>query len=257
MGGSIAVTWRKLDGTVVKMSRWTNVLPWALTNLGLITDDEKHVDAYLKSWFEMKDDWDANKDAKQFKLPMTDSYFPYFLLAPDGYGLVVVDQVNKVILHSQGYTSIGDVIQSSVLLDVVQEKKDGQIDIDEDSDAARFFALLEAGKVTGREWWGDGDGKKEILPETRTSKEIVEDIKRDYNNKTRQLGFGSWIVDMSPYKVERFAEYDFQAAQAMYNRVKELGFVLTPEDEVGWVKWLSRLDSESAEDEDGDDETIP
>jgi hypothetical protein len=71
MGGSIAVTVRKQNGRVVKMLRWTNALPYWLTNLRLTHDDDCLLDEYIADWSLMGLDYEKHKDDRQFEFPMT------------------------------------------------------------------------------------------------------------------------------------------------------------------------------------------
>jgi len=103
MGGTIAWTTRLPDGAELRMHRWTNAMPWAVVNLGLLNLEERHLDAMHSQWKEMRADYEAHKDDGEYEFHMTSAYFPGGGLAPAGYGLLVIDCKTRTILHSQGY----------------------------------------------------------------------------------------------------------------------------------------------------------
>lgn len=226
MGGSIAVTLRLPDGTEHRMCRWTNILPWALTNIGMIESKPEHVTAFMKQWLEMKSDWEKSQaDGTKPEHAMTSFYAPYPFLAPEGYGLVVIDMVNKVILHSQNYTSVGTIFSQCFHGDPEEEKSDP------DSDTNRFKALFDAGKITEFRQWGRSKPTESPIPKMTAEAAITS-----YGKSGGRAG--DFIVNMSPYKVERFMEHDYKGSIQMKARVEELGFVLSPEEEALWNEWF-------------------
>ena len=65
----------------------------------------------------MKKDWEQHKDDEKFEYPMTLCYTPYpAFLAPEGYGLVVVDMQKDTILSCQGYTSFGNIHVAGMIM---------------------------------------------------------------------------------------------------------------------------------------------
>src|SRR3989344_333452 len=112
MGGSIGITVREENGKEHRMCRWTNTLPWLITNIRLLNKDPAHIGGYLQRWDEMVEDFKKHSGDKKFEYPMTPVYAPYPFLAPHGYGLVVVDLQQNHILTSQGYTELGSIYSS-------------------------------------------------------------------------------------------------------------------------------------------------
>lgn len=88
MGGSVSVTIREPNGQEHRMLRWTNSMPWAINSVRMLSEkpDPAHLAQYLKN----RNEWDEEGH-----------------LAPDGYGLVVVDFVTHTLLSHQGYTTFG------------------------------------------------------------------------------------------------------------------------------------------------------
>ena len=227
MGGSISITLREPDGTEHRMLRWTNSMPFGITNLGILTDDQKHMEAYLDSWVSMKDDWEANGPKGPFEHNMTEAYFPSRGLAPYGYGLVVIDMVNKVILSSQGYTSIGLMNCAGIGLELLG----GQIaleDLDPHSDALRFQQLFEAGRIKSILGWADGKPYEMAVPPEMKFEDLLSECvdRRDWTH---------FEIDMSPYTVEDLGE-GAEALKAMLKRVEELGFDLSDEERATWAE---------------------
>jgi len=228
MGGTVAVTLRKPDGTEYRMDRWTNSMPWGITNLKMLQHDMTHVDAYLEQWLEMKADYDKNNDSANFELNMTDCYFPSEGLAPCGYGLVVVDTVNNAILSMQGYTNFESICAASVGLDIPRGIGDP------DSSYECFKEFLEAGKVTGmmtRQSFDNAteDGMGDVyVPVDLTMDEIVAEITGDKRD------IYDFRIDLKPFTYEEFDEYEPNALKAMRARILELGFELSDSENKVW-----------------------
>ena len=88
MGGSVSVTVRKEDGTVVPMCRWTNPLPYWIKSKGFLTNPTKHMEKFIEYGKDSAYNYEGAK------------------VAPTGYGLVVIDLKDKKILTHQDYTSL-------------------------------------------------------------------------------------------------------------------------------------------------------
>jgi len=243
MGGTVAVTLRKPDGTEYRMSRWTNSMPWGITNLKLLQHNMTHVDAYLEQWLGMKEDYEKNKDSGEFEFDMTDCYFPSAGLAPDGYGLVVVDMVNNVILDMQGYTSFDSICAASVGLDVPHNMDD------EDSSYQCFKALLEAGHVTGmmtRDSFDAATDKADgnrYIPVDMTMDEIVAEITGDKRD------IFDFKIDLKPFTYERFEEYEPTELIRYRKRLRELGFKFTREEKASWDECIREAKEEYGDEE--------
>lgn len=111
MGGKVGIIIKNLSNKQIAMSRWTNVLPDFFSDaslfVGSIPEQKKWNRNFLKMWREMKKDYEENKETGNFKLPMTETYFPHEGNIPTGYGLVAVDMLKKKIYSSQDYCYIG------------------------------------------------------------------------------------------------------------------------------------------------------
>lgn len=230
MGGTISVTLRKKNGDEYRMSRWTNSMPWGIGNVNMLRGNEEHINKYLNQWFEMKEDYEANKDSGNFEYNMTDAYFPSAGLVPDGYGLVVVDHVNKVILDLQGYTSFDYIGASSIGLELpIEPSEDYKITVPEDGDTVRFKEFLDAGLVKGvvtRDSYDKGLEYESI--DGLSFEDIIHSI---MNNKPRIFSF---ILDLDGWEYEKFEECDPNEIIRYKNRLIELGFDLSDEENKMW-----------------------
>lgn len=224
MGGSVGVTIRLPDSVEHRMCRWTNVLPWALTNLRFIQEDPAHLAEYLEQWLSMKADWEENRATGKFRHNMTDVYAPYARLAPCEYGLVVVDMVNKVIVHSQEYTSIGTISPATMA---------GEDPDDDDSTFNRLKALMEAGRASTFLGYKRSAPRHPVPSPWPTAEAVLENLEEG----DRSCLDGAFVIDMSPYKVERFPRNP-EGMMALRQRVLDLGFVLTEEEEAEWRDWV-------------------
>ena len=210
MGGTIAMTIREPDGTEHRMARWTNPIPDFINNLGFINKDPEHLAKYQSQWMGMRKDWldhiatctnMTHGDCK-FLYPMTPCYAPTSELAPDGYGLIVIDMQKDVIISCQGYCAIGNFLLGKY------------ISGNEEWEWAQN--LLDAGKILSVE----SMGKPVKVP------------KKINNLKKKQFTL-TLKVDLSPFKVIKVSEGDYKALKL---EVLKLGFTLSPEEEQLWDK---------------------
>jgi hypothetical protein len=252
MGGSVSITLRLADGAEYRMLRSTNIMPFYLTNAQFYNEDPAFIERFLKGWNEMVFDYEQHKEDGQYEFNMTRSYTEFCHgLVPDEYGLVVVDCVNHVILSSQYYTTIG-VINT---VGFRQEVKYQGLDSEDDSDIKRFCDLWDDGRVIRV------DARPSIYAEVRES--FRKKDYRDYKNVDWLNGktsaevmeiidplTGLWeytfYFDPRPFVIEDFREgkrlMDSETGEdwsQLHDRVLELGFVLTPEEEVIWAGRIS------------------
>jgi len=97
MGGPIALTIRFDVGDEYRGSCWTNVLPEGLFDAPFYDPDKSkaHAKAWLKKLLARRS---KSKDLEEM-------WGGHDMLAPLGYGLVVVDYVTSTLVSGQGYTS--------------------------------------------------------------------------------------------------------------------------------------------------------
>lgn len=106
MGGTVGVTIRRPDGQVIKMARKTGSYKHLFLSEGWLDKDyDKAIEDYCKLFFEMKNDFEANKDTKNYKFNMSPVYGWCNECAPIDYGLVVIDFQSKKIHTMQDYDS--------------------------------------------------------------------------------------------------------------------------------------------------------
>jgi len=210
MGGNCAVTLRTPDGTVYAMDRWTNTLPWGLTNMKLVHKDPEHIKDYLNQWLEMKQDWEIHRKTKKYKCNMTGVYAPYpYGIRPSEYGIVIVDMVNDEILSHQMYSAVGKINQISAMID--------------DDAKERLFAFANAGRVIGHH-----------------GQAVINNI----NEAIRvwdMSGHQEFHVDMKPFIVTNYARIQ-GGWREMLKHALRLAFTLTPEEEADWNKRISEED---------------
>jgi len=227
MGGSIAFILRENDGTEHRMCRWTNIISWAVTNMGIVNKDRSHVGDVLKQWLEMKDDYEKNKHTGKFEHDMTDVYIPHSgKLVPIDYGIIVVDMMKDVIISCQGYAAPGVFHQSAISYECLRSD-DYDAASDKDSDTFRLKQFCDNNRI-----------KKVFRRITRNKVEHYD--KTDFKSVFalfRSSNFNFWHaeVDLSPFKLEKYDESDFGKVRL---RLKQLGFQLTSEEEKEWDEYI-------------------
>ena len=217
------MTLRVPDGTEYRMERWTNPTPFYITNVNLLHDDMDHVKTWSQPWLDMKDDYERNKDTGKFENNMTSVYFPGGILSPSEYGIIVVDMVNKIIIDAQDYTRFGKITTMEVYLFAHQ---------DELEDVERLKAFIDEGRVIEfKETSLDSHVREDISPilydPSMASSEIIQAVISGAMD-------GKFIVDMSPYVIERFDSRTRDGIEAAMRRIENLGFVLTDEEKNAW-----------------------
>jgi len=235
MGGTVAVTLRKPDGTEYRMDRWTNSMPWGFNNMKLMRHDMDHVDEYLEQWLMMQTDYEKNKGTGKFENNMTECYFPSNGLAPLGYGLVVVDMVNNVILSMQGYTAFDSLCAASVSMGLMNESNP-------DSNAYMLREFIEAGQVAGVLRKSNWEEPNPYVALTQTYDEVVAEL-ADWENND----IFDFKLDLSPFTLEEFEEYNPQALIKYRARLLELGFELTDKENEIWAAAIDEAIEEYGE----------
>jgi hypothetical protein len=227
MGGSIAVTIREPNGKEHRMCRWTNPLPHIINHPKICAKDPAYLANYLKGWYDFVEDWEqsGHKDEK-CKHNMTSCYAPNPYLAPYSYGLVVIDMQKDVILDMNGYTELGTLCDAGVRLELMAPESMGLNPKDEETHCAALKEFARQGKVVGFVQY-----KKKPLDWRGKPFEYIKDFILKNEEK-----YGKIVLDMSPFKVERFEE-SHEGAMKMRERVLELGFKLSKKEEKLWTQW--------------------
>ncbi len=250
MGGSIAVTVREESGKEHRMCRWTNVLPAFVNNIRLINKDPEHLQKYLKTWYEMKEDYERHKEKGNFEQNMTPVYAPYPFLAPNEYGLVVIDMQKNHILSYQDYASLGSIDSVAVAgemnyfyhpelrtilmggrNDPGRFGKKAFYVQDNCTSAVSFRELLEKGRVTEAR---DYRNEKTISLDGKSLDDVVRIIEDDHK------GDLYFPIDMSPLQIINYRKHDFEEAEKIKDKILELGFKLTIEENKLWDDWINR-----------------
>lgn len=239
MGGSLAVTIREADGTEHRMCRWTNPTPYFVNNPLLCEKDPAYLAGYLSQWRDMREDFERNQGNKAFEHNMTSCYAPYPFLAPHGYGLLVVDMQRDVILDMQGYTSYGAVDVTGIRLELTElrQRASGRGvslhvgAMEPDSKLASLRGFAERGRVACIKIHGHEERVIDAKGQDFESiKSLISGVDRRDHAEV--------VYDMSPFKVEWFRE-TVADARRLRERVLELGFRLSDEEEGIWSEWFS------------------
>lgn len=230
MGGTVGVTIRRADGREHRMARWTNPLGHIFLNLKFIEGEDSFFDEYISMWDDMREDWLDNHRTKQFRHDMTPCYGDWPYLAPVSYGLVVIDYKTKTILHSQGYSSMVEFHASDFLREPIYAGLDQWPE-------PKTLALCKSGRVMRAKW---DDGTEEFMPAgTLTGwEEEVTRLEETTDGSVNARWSSRYVVDINPWKVERFGE-DGTDIVAMKNRLEELGFAITDEEEAHWGDFIA------------------
>ena len=171
---------------------------------------------------------------------MTECYSPFpAFLAPEGYGLVVIDMVNNQILSSQGYCRFGHLNMAAVLNDKGDKYN---FEIEDESNyfrAKEFFQnklatylriVKKKGKYTGEP---TGIDFKQFL-------ELIEDYQKNPTKKKYKLFSMSKIqINLSPFTIKYYDK-----CNDMLPDLEGLGFKITKKEEQLWGEWKKEMESD-------------
>ncbi len=247
MGGNIAVTIREQDGTEHRMCRWTNAMPGFLTNVRLAHKNSEYVGEITKTWYDFVKDYALHKEDEQFEHPMTSSYAPYPFLAPESYGLIVVDMMTDQILECNGYSTVGN-IDIAAIRNHMSEDAEGD-----------FHMITLGGSRSERrpkkgmnafyeeDIYGPARRFKDFADEKRVVSVVGIEGKIDVHEKSfvellplimqDKDSFFQFTLDMSPFTIKKYGEGSAKEARRMRKDVEELGFVLSKEEKQIWREW--------------------
>ncbi len=223
MGGSIGVTIRDYRGKEHRMCRWTNALPDLVKNVDFLEGKEEPIIQYLADWYRMVLDQKlATQTHTPTRYPMTEGYISHPYLAPEGYGLCLIDCTKKTIINCQGYSTLEHITSSEIV--VCSDPKDPQ-----DS----YRRLWDAGKLRLKHSYGVPSPARnpEYWPQLDCQKAHL---------LMRNLGPGqslTFILESEPWEIIDCKD-TANRWELIYTAVKGQGFVLTEHEESLWKAWI-------------------
>ncbi len=220
MGGNVGFTIREEDGKEHRMCRWTNSTPDFINHSKFIEKDKEHLNDYLNTWYEMVEDYNGSQE-----LPMSSCYVPGACLAPDGYGLIVVDYKTNTLLHLQGYTNYGRLLPSSINIATYDESPEAKEKIED------CKKLITTGKITKARAFSKE--LNEHFIEIKDFDQVLLSISERFSTDEKRTLLCDLIIDMNPWVIKRFDE-DAEGVKNFKNEVLSLGFILTEEENKQW-----------------------
>lgn len=270
MGGNLAVVVRR-NGEVLPMQRWTNTLPWFVNHLGLIEQWPEHFDEWMESYRKMESDWKAHRktyeklarrfgrnsiplDKDPFEHNMTAVYAPYpWRKVPSEYGIVVIDYDQKVVLSHQYYTSLGELLPGDVTAYATWPKADetpvapflAKVLCQSVTDDTRIPDLHAAGRLVAISGIKMNGEEREAVVEPLEGvslNRIANMAKSVYKHRPSGIFWQSILIDMRPWTVKDFRQKETSEEMlALKDRMKELGFSFSRQEETEYNKYAKRL----------------
>lgn len=121
MGGTVAETIRKEDGSIIKMARRTGAYNYMFFSKEFNNGEiDKAVTEHINIFMEMKEDFESGEP---YKYEMSPVYGGFTLLAPVDYGLVVIDIKNKKIHSMQDFDNPGFIYMIKLSESMTFEQK--------------------------------------------------------------------------------------------------------------------------------------
>lgn len=144
MGGVIQLVVRKESGDIVSLPVWTNSMTkMILKNIHFFAGDMKPLDEHVEYHEKLIDDYNANKETRQWNDRNASYYGKYDFghVQPLEYGIVVIDFKNKVIVDMQSYTNA-----NVIMVPIVRNTMTNHINVmsmsRSDADLQEFDSLL-------------------------------------------------------------------------------------------------------------------
>lgn len=235
MSGTLAITLREPDRTEHRLRGWNTVAP-AFMRAGIPEGDPGAIAHVLGPWTRMRADLEENGPDGPFRHRNTDWFAPPGLLAPEEYGLLVVDLAERVILDGQEGHPLGHVPLYRVT-DDVRESEAG-FTCRADSDAHRFFELYRAGRV-GTLYLPTAGSTVDLPPDE--PEKLLRFLAESRKRLSLETHLHSWFsLTIAPLGLERFDYTSRKEMRRMRRRIRDLGFALTPAECQRWNEYLAR-----------------
>lgn len=253
MGGSIAVTIREVNGAEHRMCRWTNATPNFVKSFKTWKHDSRHIEDYVRTWREMREDWETHRDTGKFVHPMTEVYAQHPYLAPCEYGLLIVDHQSNSILSCQGYTRYDRFYYGMLLSDMRSWRQAGNLVMfpggevpdpkaaffdDDQPDSCRVIRdWCDAGKVT----WEFPSGHKSRYQVTAEA--LWSACDRVWDDRGSPEYHSDLKLDWSPWRCVAYPE-TLAGWQEFSNEINLLGFSLDAQEKALWAEWFQDMSEE-------------
>ena len=235
MSGTLAITLREPDRTEHRLLGWNTVAP-SFMRAGIPEGDPAAIAHVLGSWTRMRADFEKNGPDGPFHYRNTDWFAPPGLLAPEEYGLLVVDLAERVILDGQEGHPLDHVPLYRAIEDL--EESEAGFTCREGSDTHRFYELYRAGRV-GTLYLPTA-GSMVDLPAGEPEK-LLRFLAASRTLLSFQTHLRSWFtLNIAPLRLERFDYTSPREMRRMRRRIRELGFVLSPAESRRWRDYLAR-----------------
>lgn len=262
---------RRSDGTVWNRGVWTNSFPYYILNPLFLGENNDCVNSYCKAWGAIKGEsewWGSYPD-----------------LAPNGYGIIVIDFVKKKILSMQNYSKIDTIYSAGIELSIpsVWRRKNNnpenytpikwselKKDLDEDKEFNQdpyymtkietfiYYAIRDKihyddfYTIVNKDFFG-------ILPEPKGFK--TEEEAFDWFMENYSIGYANrhdsedkrpsvnFSIDLSPFEVIEFPE-TLKGTEDFRQAMIDLGFQLSQQDETAWKNYIEEEFNSNDSDDD-------
>lgn len=235
MSGTLAITLREPDRTEHRLLGWNTVAP-SFLRAGIPEAAPEAIAHVLGSWTRMRADYEENGPDGPFRYRNTDWFAPPGLLAPEEYGLLVVDLAEGIILDGQEGHRLDQVPLYRAIADLVES--DTEFSCRADSDTQRFFELYQAGRV-GTLYLPTAASKVN-LPAGEPLK-LLRFLAEARRRLSLQTHLRSWFdIEIAPLRLERFDYTSPTEMRRMRKRIRDLGFTLSAAERRRWTDYLAR-----------------
>lgn len=211
MSGTLAITVRTKAGEIHRMTRPANLTYYFVHNVKFLSQDEAYLAEYIDQWQKMRGDWPHLGDSRE-------NHNPIEVLAPQGYGLMVLDYQTNRILTCQLYFTVGEAWAFG---DQVDDTEDG----------LWFTDLFTAGKLLSLKIRGR---KERPVPADELSRvDLLTKIVRDRLSTLCHIDMSPWQVVNFPYTIDSWQQFRDECRSS---------FGLTENEEAVWQEWIANME---------------
>jgi hypothetical protein len=178
----------------------------------------------------MVDEYNEKKAAgKEDEMGMCQCYVPQSgFIAPIEYGIIVIDYQTNKLVHCQGYSSL-DSLYIFEVDNIQREREDDRVVIKELIDNKKIKSL--------RVFYDREGGLSEVPIEYKTINGQTKIVLSEELKEEEIIHKNGYALDLSPWEIFRFEETE-EGFIKTKEKIKEIGFEITEEDEKLWQEFI-------------------
>ena len=226
MGGTVKLCIRDTNSKIHNLKVYTNFLSYAVLHSDILLCKQEGVDYIVQKAINIYGEEDCNST-----------------LSPEGYGLVYLDLLKKVVISNQGYTNLKSL--SCMNISRFSNKELSYFAENNRSHnewVQQFIELYNNNLIKKKSKYylfeNDKLVDKEYTFTSTNLEEFLIEIK-NYRQLTDEFSIPVKIDKL--FKFYNFDDYELDTYRKIKKQIRKLGIEYTKEDEFAWIDWLQYL----------------